>query len=394
MKNYENIIKENKCWAEKLFEALEKKLSVMSERSRDKIPSNIDEKGMHNDAGPSDWVSGFWGGLNLLMYKKTGKENYLLTAKSTERRQDEVFSDFEIFHHDVGFMWHILSGAIYRITGDERSKNRNLWAASSLMSRFVLGGNFIRAWNDSNAKGWPGRPVKNWTIIDCMMNLPLLYWASEVIEDDRFKRVAMMHADKAIQTHIRADGSVIHIVEHDRDIGEVVETFGGQGYEDGSSWSRGQAWGLYGFVLSYLATGEVRYLDAAKRISNYFIASCIDDWLPRVDFRAPDEPTYYDTSAATCAAAGLLELAKALPENEGGSYALAAVNILKAVTDKFLNLDESTDRILSHGTERYPVPGKYSEAVAGVHRTLIYADYFLVEALLKLTGEKFNPWVG
>lgn len=394
MKSYKRIMEENLPWAEELFEALEKKLSLMSERSRDKIPSNIDENKMHNSTSPADWVSGFWGGLNLLMYKKTGKECYLLTAKSTEKQQDGVFSDFEIFHHDVGFMWHILSGAIYRITGDERSKNRNLWAASSLMSRFVLGGNFIRAWNDSNAKGWPARPVKNWTIIDCMMNLPLLYWASEVIEDDRFKRVAMMHADKALETHIRPDGSVIHIVEHDRDSGEVVETFGGQGYGDGSSWSRGQAWGLYGFVLSYLATKEVRYLDAAKRIANYFIASCIDDWLPRVDFRAPDEPTYYDTSAATCAVSGLLELSKALPENEGGSYALAAVNILKAVTEKFLNKDPANDELLSNGTERYPVPGKYSEKIAGVHRTLIYADYFLVEAILKLLGEEFNPWVG
>jgi unsaturated chondroitin disaccharide hydrolase len=394
MKKYTTVIEENREWAEDLFERLEKKLSVMTVRSRDKIPDRVDERGIHNEGSPLMWTSGFWGGLNLLMYKKTGKESYLLTAKSTERRQDEVFSSFEEFHHDVGFMWHILSGALYRITGDERSKNRNLWAASSLMSRFVLGGGFIRAWNDSNAKGWPARPVKNWTIIDCMMNLPLLYWASDVIEDDRFKRIAMAHADKTIAAHLRPDGSVIHIVEHDRDTGEVVETFGGQGYEDGSSWSRGQAWGLYGFVLSYLATGETRYLDTAKRIANYFIASCIDDWLPRVDFRAPDEPVYYDTSAATCAACGLLELARSLPENEGGAYALAAVKIIRAVTEHFLNLDESSDEILSHGTERYPVPGKYSEAVAGVHRTLIYADYFLVEALLKLIGEEFNPWVG
>jgi unsaturated chondroitin disaccharide hydrolase len=392
MKSYNAVINENKAWADELFIRLEKKLSVMTERSQNKIPSNVDENKMHNDTSAADWVSGFWGGLNLLMYKKTGKPAYLATARSTEGRQDEVFASFELFHHDVGFMWHILSGALYRLTGDEKSKNRNLWAASSLMSRFVLGANFIRAWNDSNAKGWPGRPVKNWTIIDCMMNLPLLYRASEIIEDDRFKRVAMAHADKTIDTHIRPDGSVIHIVEHDRDSGEVVETFGGQGYADGSAWSRGQAWGLYGFVLSYLYTDEVRYLDTAKRIANYFISSCIDDWIPRVDFRAPNEPVYYDTSAGACAACGLLELARVLPENEGGSYALAAVKIMRALAERFLNLDAGCDEILSHGTERYPVPGKYSEKVAGVHRTLIYADYFFVEALLKLTGEEFNPW--
>ena len=392
MKRYETVIEENKKWAEELFSRLEKKLDVMTVRSRDKIPDNVDSEGIHNSVSPISWTSGFWGGLNLMMYEKTKKEKYLLTAKSTEKKQDEVFQSFEEFHHDVGFMWHILSGAIYRLTGDVESKNRNLWAASSLMSRFVLGGNFIRAWNDSNAKGWPGRPVNNWTIIDCMMNLPLLYWASEVIGDDRFKRVAMMHADSTIASHIRSDGSVIHIVEHDRERGEAIETFGGQGYEDGSSWSRGQAWALYGFVLSYLYTNEERYLSIAKRVANYFITSCIDDWLPRVDFRSPSEPTYYDTSAAMCAACGLFELAKALPENEGGSYALAAINITRAVTDNFLNLDGNCDVILSHGTERYPVPGKYSEKVAGVHRTLIYGDFFLVEALLKILGTEFNPW--
>lgn len=391
MDNYKQILEANREWAEALFEKLEKKLSVMTVRSRDKIPTRIGENGFHNSVTPFNWVSGFWGGLNVLMYEKTGKEEYLLTAKSSEAQQDEVFLNFEGMHHDVGFMWHILSGALYRLTGDEKSKNRSLLAAASLSSRFVLGGNFIRAWNDGNAKGW-GRPVNNWTIIDCMMNLPLLYWASDVIGDDRFKRIAMAHADNTIASHIRSDGSVAHIVEHDRETGEVVETLGGQGYKVGSSWSRGQAWALYGFVLSYLHTKEERYLDASKRVANYFLANCTDDWIPRADFRAPSEPVYYDTSAGACAACGLLELAKVLSENEGGMYSQGAMNILRAMCDKFLNLDCETDLLLSHGTERYPVPGLYSEKAAGVHRMLIYGDYFLVEAILKLLGSEFNPW--
>lgn len=392
MKSYEKILEENKEWAKSLFSELEKKLSVMTVRSREKLPENIGADGLHDSTDPSFWTSGFWGALNLLMYEKTKSEDYLLTAKRSESMLDSVFLDFEVLHHDVGFMWHILSGGIYRVTGDKKSKNRNLWAAASLMSRFVLGANFIRAWNDES-ESWTGAPVRNWTIIDCMMNLPVLYWASEAIGDDRFKRVAMAHADTAMKAHIRPDGSVIHIAEHDRENGGVVKTFGGQGYADGSCWSRGQAWALYGFVLSYLATKEERYLSTAQKVANYFISACSDDWLPKVDFKAPAEPIYYDTSAATCAACGLIELARALPENEGGQYANAAIKILKAVTENFLNLNIDTDEILSHGTVRYPIPGKYSEKDARVHITLIYGDYFLIEALLKLLKSDFNPWV-
>ena len=392
MDTYSQILIHNKHWAEDLFAKLEPKLLIMSERSRDKIPNKVNADGFHNTITPFGWESGFWGALNVLMYQHTGKESYLLTARNVESKQDEVFTDFERMHHDVGFMWHILSGALYRLTGDSCSKNRCLHAASSLASRFVLGGNFIRAWNDSNAKGWPGRPVKNWTIIDCMMNLPLLYWASEVIDDDRFKRIAMAHADNTIHCHIRPDGSAVHIVEHDRDTGETLETIGGQGYGIGSSWSRGQAWALYGFTLSYLYTKEDRYLETARKVAHYFIANCANDWLPRVDFRAPKEPVYYDTSAGTCAACGLLELAKVLPEQEGGIYAQAALNILQALCNNFLNLDSATDQLLTHGSVRYPVPGLYSEAVAGVHRTLIYGDFFLIEAFTKLLGSNFSPW--
>ena len=390
MKTYKHILEENRAWAEALFEQLEAKLSVMTIRSRDKIPNNIGPDGFHNSTTPSSWESGFWGALNVLMFAYTGKEDYLLTARSVEAKQDEVFTDFESMHHDVGFMWHILSGALYRLTGDQQSKNRNLLAASTLASRFVLGGNFIRAWNDGNAKSWPGRTVNNWTIIDCMMNLPILYWASEVIGDDRFKRLAMAHADNTIACHIRPDGSVIHIVEHDRETGVTIDTLGGQGYCVGSSWSRGQAWAIYGFTLSYLYTKEERYLDAAKRVANYFIASCADDWLPRTDFRAPVEPVYYDTSAGTCAACGLLELAKILPENEGGMYAHGAVQLLRAICGRFLNLDPATDSLVSHGTQRYPL-AELSGKKKG-HRMLIYGDFYLIEALTKLLGSEFRVW--
>ena len=384
MKNCNQLIAENKKWVEETFAKVDAKMSKVTLRSRDKIVDGVDENGVHKVISPNSWTAGFWGGLNYLLYEYTKNEDYLKTARSIEKQMDEGLRHYEALHHDVGFMWHILSGANYRICGDEGSKRRNLFAASTLYSRFVPNGGFIRAWNSP----WRGHDSSNWSIIDCLMNLPILYFASDVIGDDRFKQIAMAHADMALYDHLREDGSVAHIVEHDRESGEAVCTYGGQGYAVGSCWSRGQAWGLYGFIISYKHTGEQRYLDAAKLIANYFIANCCDDWLPRVDFRAPSEPVYYDSTAGACAACGLIEIAKAVGENEGGMYMNAAINILKAMEAKFMNYDPNTDDMLGYGTVLYPNDGNLKT----VHISIIYGDYFFTEALLKLLGSEFFPW--
>lgn len=389
MKNYREILNENRAWVEETFKKVEAKMSRVTLRSRDKLADGVDADGVHKSVPAAAWTSGFWGGLNVLLYNYTKNEEYLKTARRSEELLDEALMDFCGLYHDVGFMWHILSGALYRLTSDKKSMNRNLHMAANLASRFVryedVPGGFIRAWNQA----WQGIPVENLSIIDCLMNLPILYWASDLIGDDRFKRIAMDHADMALVDHLRDDGSVVHIAEHDRDTGELVRTHGGQGYCVGSSWSRGQAWALYGFTLSYIHTKEQRYLDAAKQVANYFIANCSDDWLPRVDFRAPSEPVMYDSTAGVCAACGLIEIAKALPENEGGMYMHAAVNILKAIEKNFADYNPDRDDMITHGTVLYPnKPGQEK----GVHISIIYADYFFTEALLKLLGEEFLPW--
>ena len=393
MKNYNTILSENLEWAKETFSKIDAKMQHVTLRSRNKLPDGVDENGVHVDrmlTNPNWWCNGFWGGLNYMLYERTGNEEYLKTAKRSEELLDTAFLNFEKLHHDVGFQWGILSAAGYRLTGDKQSRTRALFAASTLSSRFILTpeGGFIRAWNNK----FSGHEVDGWSIIDCLMNLPLLYWASREVGDDRFKQIAMLHADMALNDHLRADGSVKHIVEHNRETGLAVCSYGGQGIADGSSWSRGQAWGLYGFMLSYIHTGEEDYLSAAKQIANYFIANCSDDWLPRVDFRAPAEPVYYDSTAGAIAACGMIELAKRLPENEGGMYMDAAVKILRAMDEKFMNWNPDTDDMLGYGTVRYPVPGQFTEKSAGVHVSIIYGDYFYTEAILKLIGAEFLPW--
>ena len=132
----------------------------------------------------------------------------------------------------------------------------------------------------------------------------------------------------------------------------------------------------------------MRYLDAAKQVANYFIASCADEWIPRLDFRAPEEPKYYDTTAGVCAACGLLELGKLLPENEGGMYTSAAVKLLRAITERFVNFDPERDDMVLGGSIAYPT----AERPRKTHISIIYGDFFYTEALLKILGSEFFMW--
>ena len=399
MKSAKTLLEENRAWIDETFAKLDSKLRKMAVRSRDKVVDGVDENGRHKEITRlNSWTSGFWGGLNALMYQYTGAEEYLACAKSVEKTLDVALHGlYELLHHDVGFMWHILSGALYRITGDNESKNRALTAASTLVSRINIDGRYITAWN--------GVDRQNLTIIDTMMNLPILYWASRETQDDRFARVAKMHADMAYEQHLRRDGSVNHMVEHNRETGAplsyeelpkdrysaggLAPEYGGQGIRYGSSWSRGQGWALYGFTLSYIHTKDEKYLDAAKRIANYFISCCCDDWLPRIDFRAPAEPVYYDSTAGMIAANALIELAKLLPEDEGGMYMFGALNLLKNMVEHFGNWDDDVDYVIGKGSIRYP---KSQGMMSGVHISIIYADYYFAEAMLKLKGSDFLAW--
>lgn len=377
---YDKIISANKSFIDQTWEKLDGKLKQVAVRSRDKIPYTT-VNGVHDDRqgkSISWWTNGFWGGLMWLMYLGSKNEEYRITAENAERLMDAAFANVAVLHHDVGFMWHIMSGANYRLTTNAEARNRNLLAAMTLASRYNISGKYIRSWNGDMA---------GWTIIDCMMNIPLLYWASRELGDPRFEKIAVAHADMAMRDHVRPDGSVAHIVSHDVETGEVIETLAGQGYAVGSSWSRGVAWALYGFVLSYIHTKKVEYLDTAKRVAHYFITNLVaDDWLPIVDFRAPEEPKRYDSTAGAVAACGLIEIAKCVPEGEQKIYLDSAIKLLRAMEERFCNWQDDEDSVLQMGTERYNSDGK------GDHIPIIYGDYFFVEAILKLRGEEFLAW--
>lgn len=376
MFDFKKATERDKEFINNTWEKLDKKLSVVAERSRDKIPyTSIN--GTHTDHAEKNicwWTNGFWGGLMWLMYIGTKNDTYKISAERNEELLDGAFKAFWGLHHDVGFMWHLTAGVNYRLTGNENSKVRAMYAANLLMSRFNAVGKFLRAWN-------VGPCV---TIIDSMMNVPLLYWASREIGDPRYKHIAMQHADTTIENHIRPDGSVKHICVYNPETGEYTENLAGQGYDINSSWSRGQAWALYGFTLSYIHTGEQKYLDTAKRVAHYFVASVCDDYLPKADFRSPKEPVLYDATAGACAACGLLELARNVPEYEGQMYYNAAIKLLKALDENCCNYDLNEDSVVGLGTERWTDEPDAIGKTANI--PIIYGDYYFTEAIYKLKG--------
>jgi len=195
-----------------------------------------------------------------------------------------------------------------------------------------------------------------------------------------------------MRDHVRADGSVNHIVVHDTENPDtVLGTKSGQGYAVGSTWSRGAAWALYGFILSYIHTKEERYLDTAKKVAHYFITNVMaTDWLPLCDFRSPAEPLIYDSTAGAIAACGLIEIAKNVPEFEKDIYLSAAIKMLKAMEANWCNWSADEDAVLMMGTERWLPDAKDGER--GQHIPIIYGDFFFAEAILKLTGSDFLPW--
>lgn len=370
-----------------IYDKIDLKLSAEAARMGDKIPY-FPVNGIYPDMREKNiafWTNGFWAGMLWQMYYSNKKELYKEVAMRSEVTFDDVLSQFEGLHHDVGFQFLHTAVADYRLTGNPRSRTRGLHAATLLAGRFNPGAGYIRAWNIDKTGRW-GKDLAGWMIIDSLMNIPLLYWAGEELKDPRFADIANRHADTALRYIVREDGSCNHIVIIDPVTGELLDNPGGQGYASGSSWSRGQAWAIYGFALAFTHTGKEEYLNAAKKIAHYFIANIAATGFVSVsDFRAPKEPVYWDTTATACAACGLLHIAGLVTEHEKELYYDNAVLMLNALEQLHCNWNPEEDGILQNGTVLY---GQHDDT----HVPIIYGDYFFVEGILRLMNKDFLIW--
>ncbi len=344
------------------------KAGIIPYQSRDGkwIPSPFD--------GNSWWTGGFWPGLMWQFRQLTGDGFFLEEARRVEKLLTDEFRSFCRLNHDVGFMYLLSCGADAKLTGDEQAETDTLHAASLLMGRFNPAG-FIRAWNEPERTGY--------AIIDCMMNLTLLYRASRDTGDPRFRQAAAVHADTTLREFLRENGSVSHIIEFDPESGKRVREHAGQGFALGSEWSRGQAWGLYGFTLAYRHLKDEKYLRAAEKIAGNFVSHIRPDGLTDCDFCQPPEEERIDNIAGAIAACGLLELAGLTKEER---WKDRAKQLADGLLDHCADWGEKRCGILTCCT------ASYHDDEAGRHTNIVYGDYFLVEALMKLCGRDPELW--
>ena len=372
-------IMNDKEWAGRVAEKIYGKMKESAKRSINKVPY-LTVDGRFDDWSDriSWWTNGFYGGQLWQLYHAYGDEIFRTVAENIEEKLDASLMDYMGMDHDSGFKWLLTSVADYKITGNGKSRNRALLAAANLAGRFNLAGNFIRAWNDGGDGNTAG-----WAIIDCMMNLPLLYWAKEQTNDPRFTHIAKAHADTAIKAFVRENGSVNHIVQFDVETGEITGTLGGQGKETGSSWTRGQAWAIYGFTLSYIHTGNKEYLETAKKVARYFEANLRENDIVPVDFSQDADCTWEDSTAAAIAACGMLEIEK-YTDTEKEFFHNTAMRLLKALEETRSNWDVNVDNIIENGSVAY-----HDEK----HNfPMIYGDYYFTEAIFKLCDKELFMW--
>lgn len=360
-----------------IMKRLEPKVDRMIQQMGSKVPHFAGADGKYDDINVEWWTTGFWPGILWIMYDMTGKEHYKEAAWRWDEELEQWFiKSTEELHHDVGFQFLSTAVIKYKITGDADGKRRGIEAANYLAGRFNPVGQFIRAWNEDK---------HGWAIIDCMLNISILFWASEETGDPRYRHIAVAHAKTTIKYGIREDGSTNHIISFDPETGEFIESFGGQGLAPDSTWSRGNSWALHGFANTYRYTGNPIFLTAAKNIAHYFIAALPEDHVPYWDFRLESlEGMSRDSSAAAIAASGLLEIADAVPAGEKRLYKDAAERILQSLTENYATWDQPEhEAILLHGT---------SSGISNIDVSLIYGDYYYVEAIAKLNGWKHRVY--
>ena len=318
---------------------------------------------------PEDWTSGFYPGSLWIAYSLSGDENLAALARKYTNRLERI--QHYSGNHDVGFMMFCSYGNALRLKPEETDMQILLNTAESLSKRYSEKTGLIRSWDFGD---W-SYPV----IIDNMMNLELLFWASEQSGNPEYSNIAISHADRTLENHFREDMTSYHVVSYNPENGDVESKGTFQGYADSSAWSRGQAWALYGYTLCYRFTGKNTYLAAAEQVAGYIMAHrpSDKDFIPYWDYDAPhipDEPR--DASAAAVTASALLELGRYAGKDKSDTYFSYAESILRQLSSPEYSAKPGTNAgfILKHSTGSFPHDSE-------VDVPLSYADYYYLEAL-------------
>lgn len=345
------------------------------------------EDGFYQPTPNVNWTTGFWTGQLWLAYEWSKDEAFAAAGRiEAESFLKRIEEKIEVDHHDMGFLYSPSCVAAWKLVGDETGKKAAILAADQLISRFQPVGEFIQAWGPMN------QPENYRFIIDCLLNLPLLYWASEETGKDIYREIAEKHIHTAIANVIREDYSTWHTFFMNMETGKPDHGATCQGYRDGSAWARGQAWGVYGCALAYRYTKREEYVDDFKHVTGYFLDHLPADLVPYWDLEFGDgsgEPR--DSSSASIAACGMLEMAKYLPESEAAYYTSIAKKIMESVVTNYAVKDKSeSNGLVLHST--YSKKSPYNTCTPeGVDECNIWGDYFYLEALIRLSID-WNPY--
>lgn len=349
----------------------------------DQYPAPSSVGGVYSAIDNVEWTNGFWTGQLWLAYEISGEERYKAAAlRQVESFRARIFERVNIDHHDLGFLYSLSCVSAYKLTGSQSAREAALEAANLLYRRYLPNAGIIQAWGDLDDPEQAGR-----MIIDCNLNLPLLYWAAAETGNTDLKLAADTHIENAARYIVRADGSTHHTFHMDPVSGAPKHGSTHQGFSDESSWSRGQGWGIAGFPLIYRYYRNPRLVQLSARLANYFLNRLPADNVCCWDLVFRDSSRERDTSAAAIAVCGLLELGKSLPlaDPDIGSYRNAALAITRNLIWNYACTpgDVGTG-LLKEGV--YHMPNK-----VGVGENCIWGDYFYLEALVRLT-RVWNPY--
>lgn len=326
------------------------------------------------------WTCGFWPGEIWLSYEFTGDPVFKYAALiQTEDFLHRMENHISVDHHDMGFLYSPSCVAAYKLTGSKTGKRAALLAADQLISRFQPKGEFIQAWGEMGVK-------ENYRyIIDCLLNVPLLHWATEVTGNEKYRDIALRHTATCLKYSIRPDSSTYHTFFMNPETGGPDHGATCQGYRDDSAWARGQAWGVYGTALSYRYARRPEYLDAFRRVTQFYLSRLPEDLIPYWDLTfmsGTEEPR--DSSSASIVACGLLEMVKYLGPEEAEYYTLIAKQMMKSLVDRYSVKDpKQSNGLVLHGT--YSKKSPYNTCTPeGVDECVSWGDYFYMEALTRL----------
>lgn len=353
----------------------------------EKFQGSNTEGGFYPETENVEWTTGFWTGEIWLCYELTRDEAFLNSAgRHVDSFLHRIENHIDVNHHDMGFLYSLSCVSAYKLTGNEAAKKAAVLAADNLISRYRDTGKFLQAW------GNVGQASEYRLIIDCLLNLPLLYWASEVTGNPDYAKKAENHIKTAMKCVVRPDNSTYHTHFIDMETGEPTYGVTHQGNRNNSAWARGQAWGIYGIALSYRYLKRPEYLELFCRVTDYFLEHLPEDLVPYWDFdfdTGSSEPR--DSSASAIAVCGMLEIADYLEEEKAEKYRAMAYRLLKALKDHCANTDiAKCNGLLLHGT--YARSSEENTCKnRGVDECNTWGDYFYLEALTRLSM-KWNPY--